>query len=225
MAPARGWWFTRSHPWESFELIDQWLHALPDLSSGTIVALLGLLAAVENIFPPVPADTAVALGAFLSSRGGFSAWAVFWATWAGNVASAVAVYGAARRVGRPFFQGALGRRLLKPKALARIESLHRRFGATGIFLSRFIPGVRAVVPPFAGIANLGVVRTVLPLATASAVWYGTLTYVAATLLDRADQIQQLVRQVNRVGLVAGVILLAGVVAWLIRRRGPPAPDA
>jgi hypothetical protein len=34
-----------------------------------VYAVLGLLAAVENVLPPVPSDAAVALGAFLSHRG------------------------------------------------------------------------------------------------------------------------------------------------------------
>jgi hypothetical protein len=40
-----------------------------------------VLAALENIIPPVPADTAVALGAFLAGRGTLNAWAVFGITW------------------------------------------------------------------------------------------------------------------------------------------------
>lgn len=223
--PAGAWSCTRSRPSERLELIDEWLHVLPELPGSLVVPLLGLLAAVENIFPPVPADTAVALGAFLSARGAFTAWAVFWATWVGNVATAIAVYVAARRIGRPFFRGRLGQRLLKPHALGRIERLHERFGATGIFLSRFIPGVRAVVPPFAGVANLGAARTILPLTVASGLWYGGITWAAATLVRRVDQIQALVRNANRAALVLGGLALLAVGVWLARRtRGTGEDD-
>ena len=47
-----------------------WLASLPTLP--TYVVLM-LLSALENVFPPVPADVAVALGAFLAQRGEVSA--------------------------------------------------------------------------------------------------------------------------------------------------------
>ncbi len=181
-------------------------------------AVIGALAAVENVFPLVPADTAVAIGAFLSGGGRISAVSVFAVTWFGNVAGAIVVYALARHVGRRFFKGALGRRLLRPKSLARIEHTYRRFGTWGIFLSRFIPGVRAVVPPFAGVAGLGVFRSVGPIVVASGLWYGVLTYLATTLIREVDQITRLVSGINRSGLVLlGLAAVATVVVLLVRR--------
>ena len=52
--------------------------------------LITALAAVENVFPPVPADAAVALGGFLAGRGVLDVWFVFGLTWAANVGSGAA---------------------------------------------------------------------------------------------------------------------------------------
>ena len=41
----------------------------------------------------------------------------------------------------------------RPEALAVIEREYLRFGVAGIFVSRFLPGFRAVVPPFAGLVG------------------------------------------------------------------------
>ena len=60
-------------------------------------AVLGLLAAIENVIPPVPSDAAVALGAFLSIRGLTTPFGVFMVTWVANLAGAAAVYQIARR--------------------------------------------------------------------------------------------------------------------------------
>ena len=65
-----------------------------------------------------------------------------------------------------------GRRLLAPRSLAIIEREYLRFGIVGIFISRFLPGIRAVVPPFAGLVGLGAIRTLAPMGLASAIWYG-----------------------------------------------------
>jgi membrane protein DedA with SNARE-associated domain len=178
----------------------------------------GARAAVENVFPPVPADTAVALGAFLSAGGTISAWVIFLVTWVANVCSAAAVYVAARTVGRPFFRGRTGARLLRPAALARIERLYVRHGVWAIFVSRFIPGVRAVVPPFAGVAGLGVVRSLAPVVLASGLWYGALTGVAAFTIRNASQIGALIAGANRVALVAAAAMLAVVAAVVLVRR-------
>lgn len=177
------------------------------------------MAAAENVFPPIPADTAVAIGAFLSTAGTVSALNVFLVTWIANVATATSVYYAGRVVGRPFFRGRIGRRLMHPRRLARLEDLYRDHGSWGIFLSRFIPGVRGVVPPFAGVARLGFWRAVPPMALASGIWYGTLTFLAATLITRVDDVVTLVGRFNRIALIAGVMLLAGTgILWWRRRQ-------
>ncbi len=197
-------------------LFEQLLLQIPTIPPGIAYILVGVLACAENIFPPIPADTAIALGAFLSNKGTMSAWAVFGITWVANVGSASAVYLAARTAGRAFFTGKLGNRLVKPQSMARIEALYERHGTWGIFLSRFIPGIRAVIPPFAGVANLGWVRSLVPVAIASGIWYGTLTYVAANLLLRLDDVFVFVARMNRVAAIVAIVLLTGIGIWVVR---------
>jgi membrane protein DedA with SNARE-associated domain len=201
------------------ELLDSLLHLPPAAVYGVITAL----AALENLFPPVPADTAVALGAFLSAGGRISPWTVFLLTWVANVAGATLVYALARTAGRAFFRGRVGARLLKPAYLGRLERLYARYGIWGIFLSRFVPGVRAVIPPFAGVANLRTAQALVPLTLASGIWYGGLTLAAATLVQNLDQVARFVTGLNRIGIGLAV-LAAGIAIVLIlrRRHRPPA---
>lgn len=146
-----------------------------------------------------------------------SAWAVFGITWAANVASAGGVYLAARTFGRPFFTGRFGQRLLKPESMARIERLYDRHGTWGIFLSRFIPGARAVIPPFAGVAGLKSVRALTPMVLASGIWYGTLTYVAANLIPKLDDVAVLVARMNWLGILVLAALVLGFGAVVLYR--------
>ncbi|MHC4181317.1 MAG: DedA family protein, partial [Planctomycetota bacterium] len=140
-------------------------------------------------------------------------------TWIANVTAAFVVYLAGRTIGRQFFRGRLGRRLLNPAAIARLERLYSRYGPLGIFASPFVPGIRAVVPAFAGAANLGSVRVGIPLVIASGLWYGALTVVAVTVVREIGQIADFVRHLNVVGVVLGVLLvLAGATVWWRRRR-------
>ena len=49
-------------------MLDQFLDWLTQLPTVPLYLVLLILSALENIFPPVPADVAVALGAFLAQR-------------------------------------------------------------------------------------------------------------------------------------------------------------
>ena len=159
----------------------------------------------------------MALGAFLAGRGTLNPWAVFGVTWVGNVSSATLVYGMARRYGRAFFGGRLGRRLLPEAVLAQITRAYERHGAYGIFLSRLLPVWRGIVPPFAGIAGVGAARTLVPLALASALWYGALIYFTATLGSNLDVVLAALRHVNRILGVLALVTLLGA-AWYVARR-------
>jgi len=200
-------------------LIDTLLDGLAGLPSGTVYAAIGALAAVENVFPPVPADTAVAVGAFLSQYGTVALGTVFLVTWGSNVSAAATVYWAGRTFGRQFFTGRLGTRLLRPRHLERMEQLYQRYGAWGIFLSRFVPGVRAVVPPFAGVARLRVVKALLPLALASGIWYGLLTWLVGKTAGHIEEAARIVANLNWI-LFGAAVLAAGGLVWLLRHRTP-----
>ncbi len=165
----------------------------------------------------MPADTAVALGALLAGRGTLNGWAVFGVTWVANVASAGTVYWLARRYGREFFRGRIGRKLLPEPVLAHIAAQYHRHGEYGIFLSRLLPVWRAVVPPFAGIAGLPTARALIPLALASALWYGALIWFVVRLGTNLDTILAAFARVNRgLGVVAlGVAIFLAV--WVVRR--------
>jgi membrane protein DedA with SNARE-associated domain len=177
-----------------------------------------MLAAVENIVPPVPADLAVALGAFLSGRGVMNAWLVFGLTWVANVASGAAVYALARRHGLALFRGVLGQRILSDNTVAHIEEQYRRHGVYGIFLSRLLPVWRGVVMPFAGIARVPAWRALIPMALASALYYGALTYLIMRLGTDFETVMAGVKRVNSVlAIVAGTLALI-IVLWIVRRR-------
>jgi membrane protein DedA with SNARE-associated domain/uncharacterized tellurite resistance protein B-like protein len=178
------------------------------------------LAAIENVIPPVPSDAAVALGAFLSNRGVTTPFGVFAVTWLANLAGAAAVYFAARRYGRKLFATAIGRRLLAPRSLAVIEREYLRFGVAGIFVSRFLPGIRAVVPPFAGLVNLSPLRMLVPTGVASAIWYGGITTLGTVIGAEWGRINRIMLGVNRtLGIITLVLVTAAVVWYFIKRRG------
>src|SRR5262245_28096208 len=175
-----------------------------------------LLSALENVFPPVPADVAVALGAFLAQRGEVQAPLLGALCWLANMASAAWLYAAARRHGKSFRE-CWGRRLVPPKAMTAIEEAYRKHGLLGIFLTRFLPGVRAAVLPFAGIAGVPPLRALASAGLASALWYAFLIAAGRTVGQNWDAVKTLVEDVNRVLAVIATVVTAALLFWLWHR--------
>lgn len=192
-----------------------WLVSLPPLATYPI---LMALSALENVFPPVPADVAVVLGAFISQRGATSPVLVGVLCWLANTGSSAGMYFYARAKGRAFFTQGWPRKLLAPAALDALEKAYARHGVAGVFLSRFLPGVRAAVTPFAGVVGMPPWRALVPAATASAIWYTFLVAAGTTLGLNWEAARALVESANRWLALVSLLATAALVFWLWRRR-------
>ena len=193
-----------------------WLSSLPEtLLYGALV----LAAFAENIFPPLPADTVIALGAFVAARGNGSAIGVFTATMIGNIGGAMMMYGLGHRYGLPWLMQRVPS-LFPAGATERITERFRTQGLFAVIVSRFLPGVRALVPPLAGAMGIGAVRALLAMSLASAAWYGLVCVLAFRAGANADVLlARIAGQQRTVGLVAAAIVLAAVgVIWWRRQR-------
>ena len=191
---------------------------LGDLPLGSLYAAIAVLSAFENFFPPFPSDAVIAFGSFLADRAHGSAITVFLLGWFGNVAGAGITYTLGRRFGSKAFM----RRIEKyagPDAEARIKRLHKKYGFMGLFVSRFLPGVRAIVPPFAGAMRLPAFKVLLSVASESAVWFGLFTFLAFRAGDNWDLVEHyIVRSGKVAGLVAVAIVVLAVGIWLWKRQ-------
>lgn len=166
----------------------------------------------------MPADSAVALGAFLAGRDGtVTMLGVFFATWIPNVTSAIGMYWVARTVGRTFAESRAGRRLLSPRAMASLQRAYQRHHFWGIFVSRFLPGYRAVVPPFAGVVGLGPVRSLVPVVVASGLWYGLLVWLAHRIGSNWYAVRHALARLSwwlgAVALIVTALLAYGLWRW------------
>lgn len=188
------------------------------LPPALLYALLGLGSALENLIPPIPADTFILLGGFLAGRGALDPWLVFAITWGCNVLSALAVYGLGLRYGRSFFETGAGRHVLHEGQLERMREFYRRWGHAAIFLTRFLPGLRAVVPAFAGVSHQPFLPVAVPLALASAIWYGLLVWIGATFGRNLSTMLGWLGDANRVLLLVALVLAAAIGAWWYRTR-------
>jgi membrane protein DedA with SNARE-associated domain len=192
-----------------------WIQGLPSLG---MYAVLMVLSGVENVFPPVPADVAVVLGAFLAQRGVASPVLLGLACWLSNTVTSAGMYYFARAKGPGFFASGWPARLITPEAMRALEQAYARHGVLGIFVSRFLPGLRAAVTPFAGIVGMPAFRVLVPAATASGIWYAFLIAAGSALGLNWEKAKALVDDTSRVLSLVALVAATAIVLWLRRRR-------
>jgi membrane protein DedA with SNARE-associated domain len=199
---------------------DAILNWLGELPIGTLYIAIGVISAIENIFPPFPADIVVAFGSFLAARGQASPYSTFLVAWLGNLAGASLMYYVGRRYGSTAFMSKLERWAGKG-AEQRLMTLYGRYGLPALFVSRFLPGVRAVVPPFAGAMKLPVLPVSLAIGAASAVWFTFITFLAYRAGSEWEVLYAtIVRSGKIVAIVATGVVLLGVLIYFVRRKKP-----
>ncbi|HEU4748339.1 MAG TPA: DedA family protein [Gemmatimonadaceae bacterium] len=199
-------------------MLDTIINWLGNLPIGTLYVAIAGLSAFENFFPPFPSDGVIAFGSFLASRAEGSPLIVFLLGWFGNVAGAMVTYTLARRFGSDMILKRL-EKYVGPTAENRMMDLIDRYGFGGLFVSRFLPGVRAIVPPFAGAMRLPSWKVFLAIASASAVWFGIITFLAFRAGDNWELLQYyLMRSGQWAGVISGTLVALIVGIWLLRRR-------
>ena len=193
-----------------------WLSGLPLY---VLYPVMAIVAAIENVFPPIPADTIVALGSWLAARGNGTVWGAFLSTWVGNVAGAAGMYFVGRSHGERWIRERF-KFFADGRAEKRFEAMYGKHGVLAIVLARLIPGVRAAVAPFAGALRISPGKAIGAMAVASGAWYGFVSYVAFHAGAEWGQLTEAMKRSGTIVAVAAAVILASVigVVWLRHRR-------
>jgi membrane protein DedA with SNARE-associated domain len=199
----------------NLQAIFEWLLTLPQ---STLLPVMALLAAAENIFPPIPADVLIALGAFIAARSDASPIPAFLTVLFGNVAGAMAMYAAGRRFGAAWTEK---RFHLKHKETAddKLSQLYERYGLLALAIGRFVPGVRAIVAPFAGALRASFFGTMAAITLASGVWYGLVTWLAFRAGSNWEELLTTIGKAGKWSALVAAVLFAGIgFAWYRHRQ-------
>ena len=177
-----------------------------------VVVVLG------NVGLPVPEETVLALAGYLVHEGRLR----LSLTLAVGVLSATAGdntgYWIGRRVGRPAIER-YGRHVgITHERIDTIARFVARYGAAGVFVARFLPGVRVLAGPLAGASGLPAVRF------AVANLLGAIVYVPyavgigyALAYGLGPWLHRVERVVGRLEHVVLVVIAVGVVIVLVHR--------
>jgi membrane protein DedA with SNARE-associated domain len=197
-----------------------WLLALPP------AALAGagyVLAFLENVFPPLPSDSMIGFISFIAAAGDASITLTMGSIVAGSVSGAALVYVLGRRYGADELHDRMVERGLVQRE-EKLEQMYERYGILALFIGRLIPGVRSIVPMVAGALRLNPWSSLTVVSMASALWYGTLTYIAFKVGDNWEQYSAQLKAVGQWGAGVGLAFAAVVTFFAIRfwrKRHPP----
>lgn len=211
-------------------LVD-WLAALPVT---VLYLLIAAVSFVEGIVPPVPGDVAAAFLAFIAARAGGDWVPTTIAVVAGSVGGSCVVWWLGRRYGTHWLASQMVRfKLTRSEAAAeatehKIEDAYARYGWIALFVSRFIPGVRAMAPAAAGALRVPLWETILVLSAASAIWYGAVTWIAFKVGSDWESVRAAIEEFGKdaglAGTALGVVVAIGLFAWWRWRRRRKAPQ-
>jgi membrane protein DedA with SNARE-associated domain len=199
---------------------------LSDVSPEALYVLIVGASFAEGVLPPVPGDVAAAFLSFLSARAGGLWLPTTLAVIVGSVGGNCVPWWLGRRYGAAWLTRQMGRftrggEQKAEDAERRIENAYREYGWIALFISRFIPGIRAMAPAAAGALRVPLWETMAILFAASAIWYSGVTWIAFRVgSDWAEVKAAMTTLAQRFGIGAGVVLIAGGAAlwWYLRRR-------
>ena len=189
----------------------------PGVPPALIYAAVFLSCVLESFFPPWPTDVVAVYAGFLAGRGLIEAEAVFVAAVIGTQLGVMSVFWISRRWGRGLLAGPMGR-YLPAEHLGSLEGWFARYGAPAIAISRFFPGIRALVMPAAGLAHFAAWKVWVFAGVSVVVWNVFVVGIgllAGTHLDSAKQV------LVRYNTWAGIVVAAGLLVWgllYLRRR-------
>jgi membrane protein DedA with SNARE-associated domain len=196
-------------------MIDRLEALFQSLSAPWGYVFLFLSCYVENVFPPIPGDTFVVLGAFLVGRGRMDFLPAYVSTLLGSILGFMTLYAVGRKWGRRWFEGRKGR-FFSAEHLGRVEQWLARYGLWVLVFNRFLSGFRSVVSFAAGMARMNAWKVFFLALFSCAAWNGLLMGLG---LWAGGHWAVIIRNYERVTL--GAIATAVLFFWLrsvIRKR-------
>jgi len=171
----------------------------------------------ENLFPPMPGDTFVVLGAFLVGRGQLAFLPAYIMATAGSISGFMILYFVGLRWGREIFRKKRGR-FFSEEQLGRVELWFARYGYLVIGINRFMSGFRAIVSIGAGIARMDSKKVFGLCLLSCLIWNGLLMGLGVWVGENWADI------VNHYQLVVFIIIFIFIIfIWVrsvLKKRKP-----
>jgi membrane protein DedA with SNARE-associated domain len=193
---------------------------------------VGVLVALENLFPPIPSEVVLPLAGYVAGGGGPSYVGYVIAATAGSVVGAWALYAIAAVFGQTrlhAFVNRYGRWFgVDEKEILRAEQWFDRRADVAVLVGRCVPLIRSLVSLPAGLRRMPLGRFTVLTAIGSTVWNAVLIGAGVVLEDQWERVGDVVGIFQLVVIGAILLLVAlyarkRLYAWLDQRRSARRP--
>lgn len=182
---------------------------------------VGLLVALETIFPPIPSEVVLPVSGFLAGQGRMSLPAAIIGATLGSLVGAAVLYWLGARTSQRRLERAADRiPLVDQDDLRRSRAWFDRHGRRAVFTGRFVPVVRSLVSIPAGIERMPVAAFALYTFLGSGIYNAVLIGGGYLLGDRWTDVGRYSDLINGVIIAAmvGAVLVFAVRRLRRRRR-------
>ena len=180
---------------------------------------VGLLVALESVFPPIPSEVVLPLAGFLAGQGRMSFTTVVAFATAGSLAGALLLYWLGAALGTRRLERLADRLpLMDARDVRRADAWMARHGSWAVLLGRMVPGVRSLVSIPAGVQRMPLWRFVLLSTVGSAVWNVLFVGLGFLLGEEWERVGPYSDLVNYAVVGAVALVIGVVVARRLRRR-------
>jgi undecaprenyl-diphosphatase len=189
--------------------IVEFLHSIPAPFALAAVFFVPALETAIFLGVILPGELVVIVGGVLASRGRVPLLGALAAGILGPIVGDSIGYLVGRRYGRRFFRGRRGERWSKARLWLR------RRGASAVFVGRFTPFVRSIIPAAAGAARVPFHRF-LPWCVAAGILWGAGSALFGYLVGKNYETLEALAQ--RFSLAILTVVILGVGLYVLRRR-------
>jgi len=179
-----------------------------------------LLMLLESACIPIPSEVTMLFGGALTATAFAGAghelgfWAVVAAGVGGNLVGSWLAYEVGARGGRPLVDRFGRYVLIRPHEVDRAHAWFERRGEAAVFVSRLLPVIRTFISLPAGVAEMPRRRFALYTALGCIPWSLGLAWLGARLGDHWTKVEQTLRPVSALVVVA---LVVGAGVFVVRR--------
>ena len=185
---------------------------------------VGILVALENLFPPIPSEVVLPLAGFIASQGRMGLVLVIVAATVGSVVGALMLYELGARVGRERMRGWIRKLpLMECEDLDKAEAWFARHGEASVLFGRCLPVVRSLISVPAGVEQMPRGKFLLLTTLGSGVWNAIFVLAGYALGAQFERVGEYSSWFNYlIYAVIAVFVALGVRRGLRRRRSQEA---
>lgn len=183
---------------------------------GNLIAVHGLVLVFASVLLdqlgiPAPAIPALMVAGAFAADGRLSASQLFAVGVIATLIANCAWYFAGRHYGNRVIKTLCRVSLTPDTCVGKTQTLFERWGTSALLIANFLPGLSTVAPPLAGAIGVGWLRFLFFSTLGAFLWVGAGLGVGILF---KEQIEQLLAMLERMGVVAVVVLVAVCVTYI-----------